>query len=388
MSRDGGPRVMGLNFASALMLNIGELISSVPKFMAAQRSQFSHLKKPNWLLRRWPEWTLLATGVVGGAIYAKKAGINKQTIVESSSKFKVSVENFIVEHVTEPLTTLFREIFFDDYGDVTDPEEIEASKQILVSALRDYHTTRALADKQGFIGSLTAFGKADPSLLSSDIRAKIEADSTAMKMDTIVRTMETQIRDPKTNIITGDVIELMLLQALYMKKEIMVAMGKFDRLLKANQFNLETMALAPAIMAATAIYNCGHYVFKRLGSDALRVNTQFEMRMTLRDIEQIFNKVANHSNYSAKDGAELYRMEPADLGLLSLLLHRFDELLHIHFYLNNTDAEEQVRMEEDLEELMSEERSIMQRINVVHRLCRYFPSHFAETRVSERFFLY
>ena len=46
-------------------------------------------------------------------------------------------------------------------------------------------------------------------------------------------------------------------------------------------------------------------------------------------------------------------MESADLGLLSLLLHRFDELLHIHFYLNNTDAEEQVRMEEDLEELMS-----------------------------------
>ena len=68
VSRDGGPRVMGLNFASALMLNIGELISSVPKFMAAQRSQFSHLKKPNWLLRRWPEWTLLAAGVVGGAV--------------------------------------------------------------------------------------------------------------------------------------------------------------------------------------------------------------------------------------------------------------------------------------------------------------------------------
>ena len=387
VSRDGGPRVMGLNFASALMLNIGELISSVPKFMAAQQSHFNHLRKPNWLLRRWPEWTLLAGGVLGGAFYAKKAGLDKETIVEYSGKFKVSVEEFIVEHVTEPLTTLFREIFFDDYGDVTDPEEIEASKQVLVSALRDYHTSRALADKQGFIGSLTAFGKADSSLLTVETRARIEADSAAMKMDTIVRTMETQMRDPKTNLITGDVVELMLLQALYMKKEMMVAMGKVDRLLKANQFNLESMALVPAIMAATGIYNTGHYVFKRLGSDALRVNTQFEMRMTLRDIEQIFNRVANHSNYNARDGGELYRMEPADLGLLSLLLHRFDELLHIHFYLNNTDAEEQVRMEEDLEELMSEERSIMQRIHVVHRLCRYFPSHFAETRVSRRFFM-
>jgi hypothetical protein len=384
VSRDGGPRVMGVAFAGALMLNIGELIASVPKFQDLQRQRYAHLQKPNWLLRRWPEWTVAAGGAFAGIVYARKIGLDRAMVVEYADKFKISVEEFFAEHVTEPLTTLFKEIFFDDYGDMTDPQEIEDSKQLLISSLKEYHTTRALADKAGYIGALTNFVGVTDQTLPDHVVESIHQDSHNMRMDTVMKTMEIQMRDPKKNLISGDVIELMLLQALYMKKEMMVAMGKVDRLLKANQFNLEVMALVPAVMVGASIYSSAKYILMRFGSVHLRVNTQFELRMTLRDIEQTLNKVANFSNMSISDGSELYRMEPADLGLLALLLHRFDELLHIHFYLNNTDAEEQVRMEEDLEELMSEELGVVQRVHVVHRLCRYFPNAFQETRLLNK----
>ena len=65
-------------------------------------------------------------------------------------------------------------------------------------------------------------------------------------------------------------------------------------------------------------------------------------------------------------------MDDANLGLLALLLHRFDELVHVHFYLNKTDAEERVRIEEDLDELLDEDLGITQRVHVVHRMCRTF----------------
>ena len=66
--------------------------------------------------------------------------------------------------------------------------------------------------------------------------------------------------------IAGDVVDLMLIQALFLKKEMMVAMGKVDRLLKANQFNLETMALVPAIMVSTGLYKLGFEIYRRMGS--------------------------------------------------------------------------------------------------------------------------
>ena len=107
VSRDGGPRVMGVAFAGALMLNIGELIASVPKFQDLQRQRYAHLQKPNWLLRRWPEWTVAAGGALAGIVYARKIGLGRAMIVEYVDKFKISVEEFFSEHVTEPLTTLF-----------------------------------------------------------------------------------------------------------------------------------------------------------------------------------------------------------------------------------------------------------------------------------------
>ena len=378
VSREGGPRVMGVEFAGVLMVNLGELISSVPKFQQVQRNMYSHLRKPNWFLRRWPEWTLTFGCVAAGLYTAHKNGVDKNVIVEYWGKFKISAEEFVTEHVTDPLRTLFREIFFDDYGDVTDPEEIEAAKHSLISALKDYRTTRALADQQGYLGSLKSFVTTeDPkSILSKDVLEKIQNDSNKMVMTDIIAKFEDQMQDPKKNMIAGDVVDLMLIQALFLKKEMMVAMGKVDRLLKANQFNLETMALVPAIMVSTGLYKLGFEIYRRMGSEEMRWNTKFELRMTLRDIEQCLNKVAHNSRYDTH-GFELFRMDDANLGLLALLLHRFDELVHVHFYLNKTDAEERVRIEEDLDELLDEDLGITQRVNVVHRMCRYFPDVFS-----------
>ena len=199
VSREGGPRVMGVEFAGVLMVNLGELISSVPKFQQVQRNSYSHLRKPNWFLRRWPEWTMLACGVAAGVYTAHQNGVDKNTIIEYWGKFKVSAEEFVAEHVTDPLRTLFREIFFDDYGDVTDPEEIEAAKHSLVSALKDYRMTRALADQQGYLGSLKSYVTTDDpeQILSKDVLQRIQNDSKNMVMTDIVATFELQMQDPK-----------------------------------------------------------------------------------------------------------------------------------------------------------------------------------------------
>ena len=203
---------------------------------------------------------------------------------------------------------------------------------------------------------------------------KIQNDSNKMVMTDIVAKFEDQMHDPKKNMIAGDVVDLMLIQALFLKKEMMVAMGKVDRLLKANQFNLETMALVPAIMVSTGLYKLGFEIYRRMGSEEMRWNTKFELRMTLRDIEQCLNKVAHNSRYDTH-GFELFRMDDANLGLLALLLHRFDELVHVHFYLNKTDAEERVRIEEDLDELLDEDLGITQRVHVVHRIVQLCFTH-------------
>jgi nuclear-control-of-ATPase protein 2 len=216
------------------------------------------------------------------------------------------------------------------------------------------------------------FSTREESDLPLPIRMEINKKARAMKMSDVMRDYELELIQPKSNLLMGNIVQLMLIQMQFMKKEIMVAMGKMDTVLKANHFNMEAMALVPAIFAAGVAYNLAKRIIRRLTvDDKGRRDTRSELQITLRDIDQSLNHVAHKSDID-ETGSEVYRMELHELGNLALLLHRFDEQLNIYFRFGNVRPEIRYRLEEDLEELMMEEFSLMQRIRVVERIFRSY----------------
>ncbi len=354
-------------------MHLKSSILHVPIFYAARYSKFRHLDKPGLAARRWPEFLLGGLALAGGAYWANKHGITQSDVEDTLHRLRRSAAEFVQEHVTEPSEALYREVFLDQYMEVTDPAEVEDSKLSLQRNLRDYLVQRELKrmDTGSIVGGMFSnLGERDlPPPVLDDINRKAKA----MKMSDIMRDYERELNEPKANLLMGNIVQLMLIQMQFMKKEIMVSMAKMDDVLKANHFNVEAMALVPAFFVAGLAYQG----VKRLGrrifvDDKARRDTRTELQITLRDIDQCLNLVAHNSRIDAETGSEVYRMELHELGNLALLLHRFDERLNIYFRFGSVRPEIRYRLEEDLDELMMEDFSLDQRIRVVERIQRSY----------------
>jgi len=206
------------------------------------------------------------------------------------------------------------------------------------------------------------------------------------RMSDVMRDYETELSEPKSNLLMGNIVHLMLIQMQFMKKEIMVSMAKMDEVLKANHLLVNTMSTVPAFVVSYCGYSFSTFLWRRLTmGDKERRDASLELRITLRDIDQCLNLVAHRSEIDV-NGSEVYRMDLRDLGNLAMLLHRFNVQLNVYFKFGHVQPEVQYRMEEDMEELMMEDFSLQQRIRVVERLYRSYDVFHMHGGGRNRFF--
>ena len=358
--------------APALVNHLKKTCHLIPQSYQIQCRRTIHLEKPSLLQRRWPEFLLSGVVVAGSLFWAKQNDITREDVNLSLSRFGRSCSEFVVEHVTEPAQEIYKEIFLDEYMEVTDPEEVEDSKNSLRKNLRDYLIQKEIRRLDQ--GDLTKglFSTHNESELSVQTLASITTISDNMKMSEVMRDYEKELSEPKSNLLMGNIVHLMLIQMQFMKKEIMVSMAKMDDVLKANHLLVNTMSTVPAFVVSYMGYNVLKQIYTRVfQDDKERRNSSIELRITLRDIDQCLNLVAHRSEVDV-NGSEIFRMDLRDLGNLAMLLHRFDEQLNMYFIFGKVRPEIQYRMEEDMEELMMEDFSISQRMRVIERFYRSY----------------
>ena len=126
-----------------IVRHVKDAVKRVPVFYANHLAEFHHLQKPGRLQRFWPEFLLGSLVFVGGCVWAKRS-VTRNDIVRSLDRLKRSAAEFISEHVTEPAEALYREVFLDQYIEVTDPLEVEDSKLSLQRCLREYLVQKEL----------------------------------------------------------------------------------------------------------------------------------------------------------------------------------------------------------------------------------------------------
>jgi hypothetical protein len=172
--------------------------------------------------------------------------------------------------------------------------------------------------------------------------------------------------------------EVMLIQMSFIKKELLVAMGAIDELLKENHFNMQLMATVPAFMITFSLYFFSRRTYRYFTRKKQSRTVVRRIRFTMRDIERLLtladSKLAQMKDNNSSSRVMNNRFMPGllnrDLGQLVLLLHRLAK--QIRESTTELQLEERDRVEEDLRDLINDQFTIEERIKTIQRMFRTY----------------
>ncbi len=325
--RHDAPHVLGPQLTEHMALVLG----GMEQWKLSWDQELLPLRKLSTPRRRWLQLTLLGCGAAVG-LWFTVFRWNKVASMAASTR------DWLHLHVSEPTKLMVDELIFDKTLEVSDTKAIKEAKASLVRMLSDYLATK------------------NPDMSPEDVAVA----AAAMDMDTIEKDYEAEIRNPVFNMMRGEVVRLILLQVQFIKKELLVAMGAIDQLMRESHFSVQMMAMMPAMIMSGAMYFVGRAVYRRFLSllpdprDHIR-----RIRVTMRDVDRAL---------AALEAAERVGRPASDYacGTLVINLHRVAQLLAQRKY--DLLSIEWERIGEDLKDLNTAGMSASTRRGVVRRM--------------------
>ncbi len=313
-----------------------------PKCVAFQR-RVSDSAVPGRVILYWPELFMGTTAAFAASVFLVRNSplCGSDNLSRWVSVFSVSVKEFGEKHVTKPIRALIDEVFFDTVIDVADQRAVEDAKASLSRMLKHYVEDH---NNQNFS------------------KAELIEAIEACDMRIITDDFEREMQKPVLNLVSGDLVRLMLLNVQFLKKEMLSVVAALDTLIRQNQFNLQAAAMVPAFFMMWLVYAGGKGVYRAVrGTRTTTGNILRRLRFLLRDCDQVLN---------LERGSQSSEMNNARLGKLVLLMHQMEVILHRHW--KCFDRHERKRLQEDLHELISSRLSIQQRLGVINRMYRTY----------------
>lgn len=219
---------------------------------------------------------------------------------------------------------------------------------------------------------------------------RVEKQRVLDEMDMSVVSLQFEKEIPKAmrNILSGDIIRMLLIQVQFIKKELLITMGMVDELMIANQISMQMLATIPTFivlaLVAKLVEKVSAQIFALTSKQFLNpLNVYQDLQCILRDIERLLNR-RNVSDYDANrlrispsaspsfrsnnSNLEADMLNDRDLGSLLLLLHRLRHVFDKHRRLFRDD--EQQRFQQDLNDLLDENMLISQQLATIYRMTR------------------
>lgn len=166
----------------------------------------------------------------------------------------ISTRFALDEHVIGPLNNLAQEVFDTFHGSpsIVSREDYELSKDSLLRMLKDFEADNP---KQRQIASENCDDG---------------GNSMIVGMDTLMRTYESELKNPVRNVVTGRLARALLIQVQKLKVDTESAMLQLDQILRANELNVAFVAAIPSLfLAGGVVYLLFSTVF-RTGPDPLQ----------------------------------------------------------------------------------------------------------------------
>ncbi|KAG8470562.1 hypothetical protein KFE25_008983 [Diacronema lutheri] len=232
-------------------------------------------------------------------------------------------------------------------------------------------------------GSLRTTGGAAPRLQAHHSPSSAQPSvRVEQQLEAISRLFEKQAGSAVYNLVSGDLVEIMLIQMSLLKKEVFEMMAALDQLMRENYFTASMMAAVPGTLAVCTVLLLQYKVVKKVRARWSRKHSrrsvQKMMRQSLRDIERLLLRyhlpppaattVAPAGNGHVSPSEQLTLQ---DRGVLVLELHNVLECVSHHLHLfEHSDMQNFV---EDLRDLECDSLSAAQKLHTVGRVYRTQP---------------
>lgn len=226
-------------------------------------------RKRSWLRRRW---LYLAVGAATVAFGGYQLHKHRSEASAKWDKLIDSLHVFWEEHVIEPSVAIANELFKGSRLSSADQDAMIDAERSLQTMMQAY------------------LGKAYPDMP----RVEVEAHARRMNMEPISKRYEQEMTMPIRSAVMGDLVQLMLLQIQFIKKELLSAMVAIDTLLQENEMNLQMMATVPAFLAVFGAWRGLRNLYWRLTRPRSTGDLRTAIRLSLRDVDRLLN-LANGS---------------------------------------------------------------------------------------------
>ena len=268
--------------------------------------------KPSKHVRRW---MLYAAGgsLVAVAAYmtVRRSHLCGSTeLDEMIAAGKAAIRSFWKTNLRDPVKELrdeLRAAFVSDRPDDAN-ELLEESKASLERMLEEYTKQ---ASRPGYSESLY---RAYKSVGGSEHVAGEEKKPEPDPMRLVTARVEEELKSPLTNMLAGDLMQLLLLQTQVMKVEMENALMQMDQIMRANRLNFSLMACFPA---ALAMYSSVVAVkaYLSMTFHRRRAKRREEMRLLLAEAERALCNLKIAERRSVQQGMLIYALNSLYLAL-------------------------------------------------------------------------
>jgi nuclear-control-of-ATPase protein 2 len=341
--------------------NLSVFRSAQTQYSRCFQAAIAPCRPPSKIRQRWLQVSSLAICLTAGGFWVLN---NQKEFQAGILAMRMALQEFLSEHMVEPLQAIFGEVVLNQKPEIQDAMALLDTKESLRRMLSDF------------------VKDTNPKMAPHEMKRIMDE----MDMSVVSLQYEKQLGSAVKNLMTGDIVRMLLIQVQFIKKELMVAMGAIDELMHANQLNLQILATIPTFLVFGGLYklvtSAFHMVYKRMSDRLYYDSTEIAgfLRNNLRDIERLLNK--QNRGAGASDETVL---GVRDLGFLILLLHQLRDLFEAYRAL--FQEEEQERFEEDLDDLIAEGLLVSQQLAVIQRMYHSHPFLYSSKPSKARWIL-
>jgi hypothetical protein len=255
----------------------------LPALSARVRSRAYALAARSAWHRQWLRSGAAGAAVAAGVYLAVWRGDDVSAWARTAA---ASVAAFYAEHVAAPLREMAGELLSGRRGAVADPAALDDARASLQAMLVAF--SAKLAASPARLAALSPDARAVAARQAADAASVGgEAALAACDMRAVSERFVAEVDRPLANAVSGDLVQLLLIQVAFIKKEVLAAMAAMDAILADNRFNLQLSAMLPA---AVVVYGAGAGVAALVSSARAPIDTaaaEARVRLLLRDAHRL-----------------------------------------------------------------------------------------------------
>ncbi|KAJ1675885.1 Intraflagellar transport protein 88 [Spiromyces aspiralis] len=265
------PTPDGMTVAASISDIAGELeriLDDSQVVLATQRKQAAADGIPPLLTRAWLPVTMgvLASHTASGLLMAYRHGL-----VEWISEAGRAIGNYIMQYITTPLANAYRTVRYGQHSFVVVSRETLRTD---IAALE-----QMVVDFAAQTNDIT---------VAAEIRERVRAGD----LSDVMGRYSAELQNPIKNLLFGDLVRALMIQAQKVKVDVEQAMAALDKLLKANELNFAFLAAFPAALVLYGGWRLAARWVKCLGGAGGRRRSRHAILDIMHEIDKLLNNAS------------------------------------------------------------------------------------------------